>query len=413
MKIILLLITFFFTLSSFSQNIESAKITKVESLIKTIGGNSITIAFTIDLTTGFKIEQSTFDGFNSNVKTKLVSKKLPNLVDQGEKITLSSNPQKISFEIVGASDDLIRFMQEDIAEIYITIDSEITFNIENGTTSKKMKITQLQIEKHSRSSMVLTNLMGEELINARGGDIFVSQNKIDFGVIPSEQASSGKAEYNASFQIRTKYSFIKDLPIFLYTKGLISSNSNDSLNFISIYPVNYDFLKGNSELVGQLGVEGDQTFSSYRISGNFYWNGIMPNLIDLTFGENRLRLKPIINIGLKVYKEIENNRPVELSSNEFSNQLYSQLYYYIPIQKNYSIILDGSAFYDFSSKINPENKFMYNYSFVLGIDIPKTDFKTIFKYTKGNNFVTQESNDYLMIGLLIDMLGNQTFTQKE
>ncbi|MBW6535927.1 MAG: hypothetical protein K0B11_13040 [Mariniphaga sp.] len=246
--------------------------------------------------------------------------------------------------------------------------------------------------------------MGEELIYAKGGDIYVSQNVIDLGIIPSEQASSGKTEYIASFQYRTKYSFIKDLPVFLYAKGLISSNSNDSLNYLSVYPINYNFLKGYNELIGQLGIEGNQSFSSYRIAGNFYWNALIPNLVDLTLGENRLRLKPIISFGLKIYKEIKNNIPSELNTKEFSNRIYSQYYYYVPIQKNYSIILNGMTYYDFSSKVNPDRKILHNYSLAVGIDIPKTDFKTIFKYEKGNNFVTQESNNYLMIGLLIDML---------
>lgn len=138
------------------------------------------------------------------------------------------------------------------------------------------------------------------------------------------------------------------------------------------------------------------------MAGNISWNGILPNLIDLSFGENRLRLKPVVSFGLKIYKEIENERPVDVNSNEFSNQLYGEFYYYIPVQKNYSIIIDGKAFYDFSAKVNPDSKLMYNYSVAFGIDIPKTEFKTVFKYVKGNNEVTQEMNDYLMLGVLID-----------
>ncbi len=409
MKNLLILIVIFSPFLSSSQNVENIKIIKTETFINTLGGNSVTISLELDFSSDelkeFNIDNDTFEELNSNIKTKLVSKKQPNLVNRGETITLYSNPHKIAFQIENVSDDLISLMQDSVADIYITSDSEITFNIVKDTNVKKLKITPLQIEKHTQSKMVLTDIMGEEIINAKGGDIYISENKIDFGIIPSEQASSGKNEYNTSFQFRTKYSFLKDLPVFFCAKGLISTNSEDSLNFITIYPINYNFLKSKSELVGQIGIEGNQTFSSYRIAGNFYWNGIIPNLIDLTFGENRLRLKPVVSIGLKVYKEIENNRLVELNSDEFSNQIYSQFYYYIPVQKAYSIIFDGSAFYDFSSKNNPDSKLRFNYSLTFGIDIPKTDFKTIFKYSKGNNIVTQESNDFLMIGVLIDLLG--------
>ncbi|WP_243350084.1 hypothetical protein [Parabacteroides sp. FAFU027] len=408
MKYLLITISFLFSLSSFSQDIESAQILNTETHINTIGGNSVVISLNLDFSpvelNGYIIDNSTFNSLNSNLKTNLISKRQPNIIDKGERITLQANPHKISFEIENASYGLISLLKDKEADIYITTNSEIIFEVTNGSNTKKLKITPLQIEKHTQNNMILTKLMGEELINARGGDIFVSQNNFEFGVIPSEQASSGKTEYNASFQYRTKYSFLNTIPIYFYTKGLISTNSKDSLNFISIYPVNYNFIKGKNELVGQLGVEGNQTFSNYRISGNICWNGLINNLLDLTFGENRLRLKPVISIGGKIYKEIENNKPSVLSSNDLSNQIYGKCYYNIPIQKIYSLILDGTAYYDFNTQINPKNKLMYNYSLTLGVDIPKTDFKTIFKYTKGNNFVTRESNDYLMIGLLIDLL---------
>ena len=108
---------------------------------------------------------------------------------------------------------------------------------------------------------------------------------------------------------------------------------------------------------------------------------------------------------MKFYKELKNNRPVEINNNEFSNQVFVDYYYYIPIHKIYSLILEGSVFHDFNLKVNPDKKTMFNYSAVLGIDIPKTDFKTIFKYSKGENGITYEKNDYYMIGLMIDAFG--------
>jgi len=50
---------------------------------------------------------------------------------------------------------------------------------------------------------------------------------------------------------------------------------------------------------------------------------------------------------------------------------------------------------------------MHNYSVILGIDIPKTDFKTIFKYVKGQSGISYEKNDYLMIGLMIDLFATK------
>ena len=50
---------------------------------------------------------------------------------------------------------------------------------------------------------------------------------------------------------------------------------------------------------------------------------------------------------------------------------------------------------------------MFNYSAILGIDIPNTNFKTIFKYSKGQNGISYQSDDYFMFGFLIDALGQK------
>ncbi len=410
MRFTVILINLILSYSLYAQDTSIVKIINDSTYINTINGNSIFIILDIDFSNenlkGFEIDTDSFYDLNTALNPNLISKKYPNLLNQGEKIILGAAKKSINFKISNLTDELIHLMQDGVAHIYVKTDKDIIFKVfktDDTTTEMTLKISKIQIEKQTRSKPFLTKSMAKELINAKGGEIFLTQNKIDFGMIPSDQASSGKNEYNASFKYRTRYSFLSEIPIFLYTEGLISSNSKDSLNFISIYPVNYNFFKGTNELVGQLGIEGNQVFTNYRISGNFYWNGLIPNLIDLTLGENRLRLKPVVKLGFKLYKEIENNRPVRLNNNEFSNQIYSEMYYYIPLQSLYSIIIEGSAFYDFSSIANTDKQVMYNYSITLGVDFPKTDFKTIFKFSKGDNVVSKQSNEFLMIGLMVDL----------
>jgi len=347
---------------------------------------------------------------NKGYTLKLISRKYPTLVNGGEKIHILGSSNKISLKVTNVSDGLIRLLEDSIADIYIQSDRDIFFKIKKDnidSTLKTCKITKYQIEKYTSKKIYLTNSMAKELIEAKGGNVFISQNQIDIGVIPAENASSKKTEYTTSFKFRERYPFYSKFPLYFYTEGLVSTNSKDSLNYLSIYPVNYNFTKENYELIFQLGVEGNQTFTNYRISGNLFWNGIIPNLINLTGDEDRLRLKPVIKVGLKLYKEIKNNRPRELDSNKFSNQIYCEYYYYIPIQKIYSLKLEGSVFYDFNSKVNPNKNVMHNYSVILGIDIPKTDFKTIFKYVKGQSGISYEKNDYLMIGLMIDLFATK------
>ena len=413
MKYLITLLSLFLSYSMYAQEIEIADIINRETSINTTNRNSITITFEIDFSkqnlNDFLIDDESFDDLNVDLNPELISKKYPNLLTQGEEITWGVKQKGITCKISNISDELISKFKESIALIYVKIDKDIIFNVLKNndiTTIKTLKINKTQIEKVTSSKPFLTETAAKELIDAKGGEIFLTQNKFDFGIIPAEQSSSSKTEVNVSFNYRTRYSFLKDkLPVFFSAEGLIGSNSKDSLNYVSIYPVNYNFLKWNNEFIVQVGVEGNQVFSNYRISGNFFWNGIIPNIVDLTFGEDRLRLKPVIKAGIKFYQEIENNRPIEINNNEFSNQVFGEFYYYIPIQKIYSLIIGGTAFYDFNSKVNPDNIVMFNYSATLGIDIPKTDFKTIFKYSKGENGISYQTNDYFMIGLMIDSFG--------
>ena len=127
--------------------------------------------------------------------------------------------------------------------------------------------------------------------------------------------------------------------------------------------------------------------------------------MDLTFGENRLRLKPVVKLGAKFYKEVANNRPVQINNKEFSNQAFGEIYYYIPVHNVYSLIIEGRAFYDFNKSLNVEGNLKSNYSITFGLEVPKTKMKTIFKYTKGVNGVTFEKNEYIVVGLLMDSFG--------
>jgi hypothetical protein len=159
--------------------------------------------------------------------------------------------------------------------------------------------------------------------------------------------------------------------------------------------------------VAQAGLEGNQRFTNFRASGTFYWQGLISNLVDLTMGEDRLRLKPVLKLGVKFYQEFENNRPAENSDTEFSNQFYSEFYYYIPVKKLYSLTLKGNAFYDLNEKVNPDKEIKLNYSVIFGIEVPGTGLKTVFKYVRGENSITYEKDEMLMVGFMADLFNAQ------
>ncbi|NVK53756.1 MAG: hypothetical protein HWD85_12545 [Flavobacteriaceae bacterium] len=311
-------------------------------------------------------------------------------------------------------DDIAKRLEELKLNHYVEIDQPLVFKIvevidpDSGnidpSKTKTVTISETQISKWTKNAFFkLTKDQKEALINEKGGEAIIAENSIDIGYVSESESVSGNNEVNVSFKYRDYWK--NSTKIGYSFEGLLSTNSKDSLNYFSMYPLISNLGKldkeGNYNIIGKAGVEGNQTFSNYRISANLSIQGIIPNLIDLTAGENRLRLKPVINVGIKFYNEVKNNRRIN-TDNEVSNQVFTDFYYYIPIHKSFSLTVNGTAFYDLSKKINPSKKISYNFDATLGFIVSK-GFKTVFKYTKGNNIVTFERGDFFSIGVLSDI----------
>lgn len=310
-------------------------------------------------------------------------------------------------------DDIAKRLEELKLNHYVEIDQPLVFKIVevdpisgniSPSKTKTVTISEIQMSKWTKNAFFkLTKDQKEALINEKGGEAIIAENSIDIGYVSESESASGNNEVNVSFKYRDYWK--NSNKIGYSFEGLLSTNSKDSLNYFSIYPLISNLGKldkeGNYNIIGKAGVEGNQTFSNYRISANLSIQGIIPNLIDLTAGENRLRLKPVINIGIKFYNEVKNNRRIN-TDNEVSNQVFTDFYYYVPIHKSFSLTVNGTAFYDFSKKINPNKKISYNFDATLGFIVSK-GFKTVFKYTKGNNIVTFERGDFFSIGVLSDI----------
>ena len=199
---------------------------------------------------------------------------------------------------------------------------------------------------------------------------YYHDNKIDFGVEPG--SGSANTTYFLTADIRNKYapgkffscndtgnSTVNKPRLFWSLSTRLSTNFSDSLNFIKLSPINLSWssLDFSRELNLNLTNESDQTFTNKRISIDGSYRCIIPNLVNLTTQQdNRLRLKPIVNVGIKGYEDYSNNITAFISG-----QAYLKGYYYIPVYNNYSIIIDGSAFYDFSNQRNPDHKIADNY----------------------------------------------------
>lgn len=147
-----------------------------------------------------------------------------------------------------------------------------------------------------------------------------------------------------------------------------------------------------------MGNESNQTFSNKRVVIDGEYSFIIPNLINLTTASAiRLRLKPIISMGIKGYYDYSND-----ITHFASGQAYLSLHYYIPVFNNYSLIIDESPFYDFSNEKNPDHKINNQYSIILGAEIPKNGFKAMFKYVNGESNINYKQGAIIGIGVLMD-----------
>jgi hypothetical protein len=376
-----------------------AKIKQVDFKFNSIGNESIILDLVIQLPESETINDETFNTLNTGLTQFL--KSTGNTVDV-QNITVHIAPainNTIRMIITNFDQDQVKTLFEHGPDCFILTSAPIHFT---STAGKSYEIGPAEVKQATLNSIKLNSAAMEEIIQAKGGAVYSIKNNIDFGVIPSANSDSEHNEYYVRFGYHSVYP-LKNLPIFLFAEGLLTTQSDDSLNYVNIYPLNYKLSGKLSELVAQLGVEGNQRFTNFRSSGSLYWQGLLPNLLDFTMGEDRLRLKPVLKTGVKLYQEFKNNRPPEINKNEFSNQFFAEIYYYIPIKKIYSAILQLNTFYDTNKDVNPHKELKYNYSLTLGIEIPKTEFKTIFKYTAGENGINYQKDQLFLIGFMADL----------
>ena len=313
--------------------------------------------------------------FYSNGKPVLV-----NSPDAQVKTRFQNNAIQIELTKVSKSDLVL--LQNLGSNVYLSSNSDISLTLNSGS----LAIPKTSLESQSLGKILITNDLMETYFGAFGGEYAYANNSFNWSFTPKSESDINKMELNADFSFHQSYHLSKgkagnEKPLVFYAKGRVSTNAKDSLNYLYIYPLNFD-ISGASEaqMMARFGVEGNQTFTS-----------------------NRLRLKPVLNIGGKVYKEFDNMRIGTESSNELSGQVFANLYYNIPVFDNYSIIIESNTYYDFSEAINPDQKLKINYSIALGVDIPKSPFKTLFKYKDGQVDVNNFSDSNLTIGLLADL----------
>jgi hypothetical protein len=311
----------------------------------------------------------------------------------------------VGLKISKVSDDFISFFNATgDSTINVRFTTDILMQFTDGSFGKiSMNAANAQIGSITLSTDDRSGFAGA-LKN-----FFYYQNKSDFGVEPNNN-SSNNTVYFLTMRMQNAYNFNKKVACRLPSSGIywnfdsrISTNTGDSLNYVKFYPLNLQLSDHNSysyDLSVQLGNESDQLFWNKRVSLNLKYTTIIPNLVNLTTaGSGRIRLKPVVTLGVRSYYDYSNQQP-----HFFSGQLFGNTYYYIPIFDHYSIILEGCAFYDFSTQRNASRKISGNYTITVGAELPKTGFKAMFKYISGETDINFKTGQVIALGLLMDFV---------
>lgn len=303
----------------------------------------------------------------------------------------------------------------------IIFDKDLMFKYQIDTSARdkagKRVYTYGRINKDS-----LNNALSDQLsFTAADQKNFLSsvntmyyyKNSADFGVQPSKDSSSFALTLSFNYQnLYSSNSLLKcnngsnkhgNTLIYYNIATRLSSNFKDSLNFINIYPLVIQGSNYKSSLIKEwafkAGHESSQDFTFRRVALDASLSAIISNLIDLASDNSaRLRLKPIIGLGIKGYHDYS-----KANTAFTSGQAYVTGYYYIPVYDHYAIIINDKTFYDFSLKNNPKKLLASNYSIAIGTELPKTDFKVMLKYQNGKSEFNQKETQAVVIGMIMNL----------
>lgn len=313
-----------------------------------------------------------------------------------------------------------RFLAKD-NKISVQFDDDLVFEYTDnaaGAVNKFGRITKDAINKKIGEELSFPAEQRSSFLTSMN-NMYFYKNNVDFGVQTAQDSSS--VSYTLSFNFQNMYgapslltcdggagSVRKKWLLYYGVSSRLSTNFKDSLNFLNVYPLilNTNNYAGKIPYEWNLkvGHESNQSFTNRRIAADMSFSSIIPNLVDVaSAGSSRLRLKPVLGLGLKGYYDYSKDNP----SSFYSGQAYATFYYYIPIYDHFAIILNDKTYYDFSKEKNPKKQVLNNYSVALGTEIPKTGFKLMFKYENGKSDINFKQSQALVIGVLMNLFSDQ------
>jgi len=227
--------------------------------------------------------------------------------------TVRATSRSLVFVVKKLDKELIDLLVSGKIRYYISIAHPLLVTVykPGSELADTLTITPEQLKASTSSRVEISEKQAQALIDAAGGEVYLYQNRIDLGKKASITDSTKNA-YLVSFVLSQP--FLVSGNVF-FAKGTISTDKGEPLSNLLIYPITISkhfempALGYPSNIVGKIGVEGNQDFSTSIINFNLYSESIIPNIVDLAYGENRLRLKPILKIGAKGLFEVKRALP--------------------------------------------------------------------------------------------------------
>lgn len=304
----------------------------------------------------------------------------------------------IRFKIVFGTDSrsFVELFRNSSQPIHFYMSDSLHLLMEDEAT---LVLTPDQIaEFTSQQSLQLTQEQMDELLDAKNGYLRVFNNHFDAGMRDAPNDTIDPSGY-------IDFTFAQALfkGAYAQVSGLLTSNLDDNVANVRITPFALRRISTQSLVVNTF-VQSTLNGNEVRLGGSIFYNGLFPNFVDLTQGHNRLRPKPLVNIGFNI--GYYSKSAEVFVQKEAIAEPFIDLEYYIPVQNKYTVHLQLYAFLRSDpGKILKFNNDNANWHWNLSIHYSVKNFtKVIGKYSYGTDSFTRETDNRLMLGFLVGLV---------
>jgi hypothetical protein len=320
-----------------------------------------------------------------------------NAIVYGTQVKKTANDKAIKLILVVPNDSTSGIVKEIFSQdfpTYISVSEDI--NIYMPGENNPFTITKDVLKELTFSSKTLTDDKMTMLLQYLNGNSLEIINNINFSK-EVNNADSTLSEYILDFDVQKPLlSNILGLPIFYELKGRLSTNNFNPLNILSAY-VRYRY---KDNFFFEAGRTGPQKFTKNAVRVNLGYENVIPNLIDLTGGSPRFRLKPYIKFGASFEQNFYEENAFGKKGSNFL--VFFEGYYYVPVLDKFALIFNANG--NYSDKFITNDKFLFNYSITFGYETPLENLNVLFKVADGETEVNIGKDTIYSLGLLLNFI---------